>query len=279
GVVPNVYAVHLERAGSLENIARGKAELIEALPPAPEGVAVLNADDPHSRPLIARWKGNVMTFGQSGRASVRLMEARLSRRGGYDAVVARGAKRWGLHVPLAGRHNALNAVAAFAACMAAGAPPEKAARGVARVTAANMRLNVMTLPNGARLINDAYNANPASTRAALMASAELAVGGRLYFAFGDMLELGKESDALHRAVAHDAARAGVARIVAFGKRAALTAREARAMGIPGETRATRRAVAAWLAKRLRPGDVALVKGSRGMAMEMAVEELVSMMRG
>ncbi len=293
GVLTNIGPVHLETLGSLEAITRAKEELLWALPP--DGSAVLNADDPivaglaaTHRPRLAR----VLTYGLDRPADVSGTVAGPAAAGGVRFRVALSGparESAGLtdlgefRIPLLGRHSVLNALAAVAVGLLYGAGPEAMRSGLDRAGLSAMRQEIIEV-GGVRVVNDAYNAGPASMAAALDLLAEMrsAEGGRAVAVLGDMLELGGLSDEAHREVGRQAARLGLDHLVAVGPKAALLAEAAVEEGLdPGKVEhlADRRAAAAAALRALVPGDVVLVKGSRGMRLEEVVAGLVAALSG
>jgi UDP-N-acetylmuramoyl-tripeptide--D-alanyl-D-alanine ligase len=179
---------------------------------------------------------------------------------------------------LVGEHNAANAAAAAAAALSLGCTDREIVDGLADVRPVGRRLRVEKLASGVTLVDDCYNANPLSMSAALKTLGELARagGGRAMAVLGDMLELGVDEEALHRALGAEVARSRVALYAAFGPRSRAAAEAARDAGMSGDDVIEAEdvsALAATLRARLAPGDVLLVKGSRGMKLERLVEAL------
>jgi UDP-N-acetylmuramoyl-tripeptide--D-alanyl-D-alanine ligase len=283
GVITNVSGAHLERLGSIEEIARAKGELFAGL--GAEGVAIFPADDP----LVIAQAASIaparrLTFDGAARArvpvDVRVLEVIPA---GAAGAVARYAVRDTpvvVRLPLGGAHNARNAAAALAVALAVGAPLVDAARALETLALPPHRS--AAVPAGGRVVlDDCYNANPDAVRAALASVVASAGAGRSFAILGDMLELGPDAEELHRAVGRDAG-AKLAGLVAVGARADALVAGARAAGLAAdravaaaspEDAATR--VAAWTA----PGDWVLVKASRGMKLERAVTALVDALQG
>lgn len=280
GVVTNVGETHLELLGSQENIARAKAELIEALPP--DGVAVLNADDPRVLAMAQISPARVVCYGLL-RPGERPEERRLDVAGeaveshgvrGVSLTLLAGEQRQAVKLPIPGVHNARNALAAAAVGVALGLTLAGVARGLEQVRLTEMRLQVERGREGFLLINDAYNASPASVRAALELLVESRSGGQAVAVLGDMLELGEGTAEAHRKIGEYAAQLGVDRLVGVGPLSANTVRGAQEAGLGlAEAYETTAAAARALVGTLRPKDVVLVKGSRGMHMEEIVQEL------
>jgi UDP-N-acetylmuramoyl-tripeptide--D-alanyl-D-alanine ligase len=194
---------------------------------------------------------------------------------GLRFVLGVGNRQVPVHIPaLVGAHNAANAAAAAAAAIALGCTDREIARGLADVKPVGRRLRVEELPSGVKLVDDCYNANPTSMSAGLRTVVDLAAGaGRAVAVLGDMLELGPEEESSHRALGAEAAAAGLRALAAFGPRSRLTAEAARAAGLPAFHTEELPALVEWARATLRPGDVLLVKGSRGMKLERLVEAL------
>ncbi|MEV7192229.1 UDP-N-acetylmuramoyl-tripeptide--D-alanyl-D-alanine ligase [Streptomyces sp. NPDC093510] len=259
-VVLNVGQAHLGEFGSRAAIATGKGELVQGL--APGGTAVLNADDPRVVAMRALTDGPVLTFGEAAHADVRALDLELDRLGRPSFTLRTAGASAPVALPLLGAHQALNASAAAAAGLAAGVCLDLAAAALATTALSKWRMELRTLAGGATLLNDSYNANPDSTRAALDALAAVA-GGRRIAVLGEMLELGEESEAGHRAVGEYAAsRADV--VVAVGEAARLIADGA---GERAVALADNAAAVDWLRVRLAADDVVLVKASRGARLD------------
>lgn len=259
-VVLNVGVAHVGEFGSRAAIARTKGELVQGL--APGGTAVLNADDPGVVAMRALTEGPVVTFGRSARADVRALGLTLDRLGRPSCTLRTIVASAHVTLPLVGAHQALNASAAAAAAVAAGVPLDLAAAGLATASLSPWRMEPREIACGATLLNDSYNANPDSTRAALDALAAIE-GGRRIAVLGEMLELGDDSEAEHRAVgAYAAARADV--VAAVGEAARPIADGA---GEQTMVLADNDAAVDWLRAHIAAGDVVLVKASRGARLD------------
>lgn len=270
GLVTNVGPAHIGELGSLGKIAEAKGELYRGLPDG--AVRVFNADDPRvSAAALALGPGR--GFGKAASADVRVLES-TPRGEGQDLSLSIDGAELSVQLSLPGAHNALNAAAAAAAMTAPGGPvrvsSSSIASGLAAVKPAHGRLSVKNIGPW-RVIDDSYNANAASTLAAISTAQALAGGGRWVAALGEMRELGTFSEAAHAEVGRAAAEAGAACLAAFGPGAAPAAR---AFGGPSRHEAEDfDALADWLMGQLREGDSILVKGSRGSRMERLVERL------
>jgi UDP-N-acetylmuramoyl-tripeptide--D-alanyl-D-alanine ligase len=201
-VVLNVGQAHLGEFGSRLAIAQAKGELVRGL--APGGTAVLNADDPRVVAMRSLTDGPVLTFGHAEHADVRVLDLALDRLGRPSFTLRTATASARVALPLVGAHQALNASAAAAAGLAAGVPLDMAAAALATASLSKWRMELRDLAGGATLLNDSYNANPDSTRAALDALAAIE-GRRRIAVLGEMRELGDDSEAEHRAVGKYAA--------------------------------------------------------------------------
>jgi UDP-N-acetylmuramoyl-tripeptide--D-alanyl-D-alanine ligase len=263
-VITNVGLSHLERLGAPDAIADAKGELIVAVGAGP---SVLNADDPYFARLSARARGPVLSFGLSEGAQFRAVDpAALDGGTRFRLLCPAGEVQVLLAAP--GRHQVLNALAAAAAAHAAGAALDDVAAGLAGFTASQARAQVVESRAGFRIVNDSYNASPASVEAALDLLGDMNARRRVAI-LGDMLELGPAAPELHRAIGEQAAHAGVDLLIAVGEMARFIADGARAAMPHDRVRWTQSGdeAAAWALDALRPGDVVLVKASRAMAFE------------
>src|SRR6266702_4120729 len=273
GVVLTVGHAHAGEFGGLDQVARAKGELVEALPP--DGVAILNADDPRVLAMTARTQARVVTFGvQDPDALVRAADVRLDDLGRPSFTLLTPEGSAPVTLRLHGAHNVPNALAAAALARELGLGLDGIADGLAAAVArSRWRMEVHQRADGVTVINDAYNANPESVRAAIDALAHLAQGGRGFAVLGHMAELGGTSRASHEDVGEYAARvcgSGLAGLIAVGEEAApLLAGARRVRSWPGEALAVPNGAAALdlLANRLKPGDVVLVKASRAARLE------------
>lgn len=265
-VVLNVGVAHIGEFGSRAAIARTKGELVQGL--APGGTAVLNADDPRVVAMRALTDAPVLTFGQAAHADVRALDLALDRLGRPSFTLRTGGASAHVTLPVVGAHQALNASAAAAAALAAGVPLDLATAALATASLSPWRLEPRDLACGALLLNDSYNANPDSTRAALDALAAVE-GGRRIAVLGAMLELGDTGEAEHRAVgAYAAARADVVAVVGEAARPIAVGAGERAVVLAGKD-----AAVAWLRGLLTAGDVVLVKASRGARLDQVAVAL------
>lgn len=272
GIVTNVAEVHLESMGSLEAVAAAKAELVEAL--APEGLALLNADDPrvlamarHARPARAR----VRTFGLAAAADLRAEAVRVAEEGTRFRIAGGPPVR----IPAWGRHLVYAALAAVGAAEALGVDAARACEALSGFRPAPGRSDFRPLGR-VRLLDDSYNASPASVRAAVLALCERPGGGARIVVLGDMLELGERAEALHETLGAWIAAQPVHLLLLYGPLSAAVRRGALRAGRSADSALhfeTREAIAEHLRSRLAPGDHLLVKGSRGMGMERVIRLL------
>ena len=272
GVVTNIGLVHAERAGSQETIARGKAELVEALPPAPEGVAVLNYDDPWVRGMAEKTQAQVFFYGLSKKADLWADDIEGLGLDGIRLRLHYRGETLTIKVPLLGRHSVHTVLRAAAVGLVEGLTWGEIVSGL-RMGYTQLRLVAVRAFNGALLLDDTYNASPQSTLAALNLLADLPE--RHVAVLGDMLELGPYEHEGHWKVGLRAAEVA-SLLVTVGERARLIAEAARQAGMPPsavlETADADHAVEV-LRKALQPDDVVLVKGSRGVRMDRIVAAL------
>ncbi len=273
GVVTNIGLVHAERAGSQADIARGKAELVEALPP--DGVAILNFDDPWVRPMARRTAARVFFYGLSPEADLWASDVQGLGLDGLRFVFHYRGEAVPVHLPLLGRHAVHLALRAAAVGLLAGLDWPEVVRGL-RADRAQLRVMTVTTPQGALVIDDTYNAAPQSVLAALNLLADIQ-GRRKIAVLGDMLELGPYEAQGHAMVGERAADV-VDYLVTLGPRARGMAEAAHKAGLPAARIASFaptevEALIAHVRGLLQPGDVVLVKGSRGMRMERIVAAL------
>jgi UDP-N-acetylmuramoyl-tripeptide--D-alanyl-D-alanine ligase len=280
GVVLNVGSAHLGEFGSADGIAVAKGELVEALPA--EGTAVLNADDPRVIGMAPRTRARVVTTGRSPDADVRADDVVLDEAGRAGFTLVTGGVRAAVRLQVVGAHQVANALSAAGAALAAGMTPEDVAAALsAAVPRSRWRMEVTRRDDGVTVVNDAYNANPESMRAALAALAGLPARRRVAV-LGAMAELGPGAAEEHERLGRDAVAAGVDLVVAVGPDAVGIADGALAAGAhedrdtdKGAVRVPDRAAARQLLTEvLVPGDVVLVKASRSYGLEVLAADLL-----
>ncbi|MGH6657249.1 MAG: UDP-N-acetylmuramoyl-tripeptide--D-alanyl-D-alanine ligase [Actinocrinis sp.] len=281
GIVVNVGTAHLGKFGSMEQTALAKGELVESLPK--DGLAVLNADDPLVSAMRARTAARVVTFGESAHADVYATGIELGPDGRASFLLH--AQQVGeparVSLRVVGEHHVANALAVAAAALGLGVPPEAVVRGLSAAEAlSGGRMAVSERSDGVVVIDDAYNANPESTRAALKALAVLVrarPGARAWAVLGTMLELGEQSDEEHDAIGRLAVRLRVDRLVVVGAGAARIHAGASREGSWGEESvmvADPDAALALVSAQLRPGDVVLVKASNAIGLSRIARALL-----
>jgi UDP-N-acetylmuramoyl-tripeptide--D-alanyl-D-alanine ligase len=272
GVVTNIGTVHAERAGSQEAIARGKAELVQALPSAPEGVAVLNFDDPWVREMAKQTRARIFFYGLDSQADLWADEVEGLGLEGIRLRLHYRNETIHLRVPMIGRHSVHTVLRATAVGLVEGLTWQEIVNGL-RSGHTQLRLVVVRTQVGALLLDDTYNASPESTIAALNLLEEL--DGRRIAVLGDMLELGPYEWRGHEMVGVRAAEV-VDELITVGERGRMIAAAAQRAGLRGsaiiELDSTEQAVE-FLGDRLTERDVVLIKGSRGMQMERLVSAL------
>ncbi|MCY0930982.1 UDP-N-acetylmuramoyl-tripeptide--D-alanyl-D-alanine ligase [Streptomyces sp. H27-H1] len=269
GLVINVGTAHVGEFGGREAIAAAKGELLEALPA--DGLAVLNADDPLVAAMASRTKARVMTFGLATGADVRALDVALDRVGRPSFALTFDGMSAPVSMTLHGEHHVWNALAAAAVALGLGADIGKVAAalsGAVQVTSG--RMQVSDRPDGVRVVNDAFNANPDSMRVGLKALAAMADGRRTVAVLGEMKELGEDAVPGHEGVGRLVAECGIDVLVAVGGyHADVLARSAQqhAPELRVLRAADREAALPLLQEELRPGDVVLVKGSHSVGLE------------
>jgi len=265
GLVNNIAPAHLERMGTLEGIAETKGAIYAALPPS--GVAVINADDAFASTFIARsGTRNVISFGIEHAAEVSAKINALGTDSRFELLTPAGKIE--VILPLPGRHNVMNALAASAVGLALDVPLATIKQGLESAAAVKGRLQRYAMPGGWTLIDDSYNANPGSTAAAI--ATLTAEPGDAWLVLGDMRELGRDAAALHAQTGKLAREHGIARLYAVGE---LSAASAQAFGKSARHFATQLELIAALRTDVHAGVRVLVKGSRGSAMERIVHAL------
>ena len=267
GVVTNVAPVHLEFFDSLAGIARAKYELIESLPAG--GTAVLNADDDYVSQFGRDFKGKVVTYGTRATADIRAENIQTRGAEGleFDLVMAGGREH--TRLPLVGEHNTLNALAAVAVGLTRGLTPSETVDALATLAPPDKRGQVLQLGN-ITVINDCYNSNPTALHAMVDALAAMKAGRRIVVA-GEMLELGPAAEEMHRAAGRHIAGKKVDVLVGVRGLAQAMVEGARSAGAQAEFVATSEEAGEWLAREARDGDVVLLKASRGVKLEKALE--------
>ncbi|WP_406836901.1 UDP-N-acetylmuramoyl-tripeptide--D-alanyl-D-alanine ligase [Streptomyces sp. AHU1] len=278
GLVLNVGTAHIGEFGGREQIARAKGELVESLPE--DGAAILNADDPLVRAMASRTKARVILFGESDEADVRAENVRLTESGQPSFSLRTPSGCSDVTMRLYGEHHVSNALAAAAVAHELGMSADEIARALSEAgSLSRWRMEVTERPDGVTVVNDAYNANPESMRAALRALAAMGKGRRTWAVLGQMAELGDEALAEHDAVGRLAVRLNVGKLVAVGGREAswlqLGAYNEGSWGEESVHVSDAQAAVDLLRSELRPGDVVLVKASRSVGLERVALALLA----
>lgn len=275
-VVLNVGSAHLGEFGGTEQIAAAKSELVAAL--HPDGVAVLNADDTAVEAMAGRAPGGVLRFGRSSTADVRAEQVRLDERARASfRLVTPSGSSW-VRLGLVGEHQVSNSLAVAGVAHVLGQDVDDIAAALAAARPRSQwRMEVSERGDGLVVINDSYNSNPESARAALDALVAMAAGRRSWAVLGEMAELGDTSGAAHEALGRQAVHDGVDRVLAIGE-------AARSVHVAAHDDARVHGMSHWvpdidtaatlLEEELTPGDVVLVKASRAVGLEHLVERVL-----
>ena len=267
-LITNIGVAHIEFMGSREAIAAEKGALAEAI--GPQGSIILNADDPFSKNIATRTHAKVIFAGTTA-GTIRAGEITQSAHGS-DFTILEGAHRCRAQLPVPGLHMVQNAMLAVAAGRLFGLSLEEAAAGLVAAPLAKARLQIRQI-NGVQFIDDSYNANPDSMKAALRTLVELDADGKRIAVLGEMRELGKESARGHREVGETAAELGVDQLIAIGDMGAAIAEAAQEAGLEKTAAVGSISEAAeMLTEITAPGDLVLIKGSRTARTERVLEE-------
>ncbi|MGH9568062.1 MAG: UDP-N-acetylmuramoyl-tripeptide--D-alanyl-D-alanine ligase, partial [Candidatus Angelobacter sp.] len=273
-VVTCVAPVHLEFFNSVAEIARAKYEIVETLQPG--GVAVLNADDEYVNQFGRDFRGKVVSFGIHRAADVFARNITLHGAEGSTFELATGGINHQVTFPLVGEHNIYNALAAAAAAMERGVVPSGIVKALATVKPTDKRGQVLEI-GGATIINDCYNSNPRALQSMIDALASISAERRILVA-GEMLELGASAEVLHRECGRYAAEKKIDLVIGVKGLAKGLAESAAGAGVQARFMESAEQTGEWLAGELRPGDAVLLKGSRGVRLERALEALQSKMK-
>jgi UDP-N-acetylmuramoyl-tripeptide--D-alanyl-D-alanine ligase len=267
GVVTNVAPVHLEFFGSIEGIAKAKKELIDALPT--DGRAILNADDELVSKFSQGRKGRATFFGGGDGATVRSVNVVEHGASGSEFDVTHGGEKAHARLPLVGKHNINNALAAIAVGVEQGIPLKQAAEALSSLVPADTRGQIVEI-GGATVVNDCYNSNPKALQS--MVDALLAMPAiRHIVVAGEMLELGPAGEELHRACGRYMAKHGVTKLIGVRGLAKPMVESARSAGLTAEFVETPEEAGTWLAANAMKGDAVLLKASRGVKLERALD--------
>lgn len=271
-VLTNVHPAHLEGVGCLAGVARAKTEMIEGLRSG--GTVIYNYDDVHLQQALSRFPGRSLSFGFSAGADLRALEVTAAGLWGQRLVWTHRQGTWDLELQLPGPHQVYNALAALAVGFTLGLAPEQMAAALGKFQSPEKRSQVVLHESGIVIYNDCYNANPGSMRMALQTLANAPRQGRIVAALGDMLELGEATEQCHREIGALAAQLGVDLLVVYGKYNSSVKEGALAAGLPVQRLhdvASHADGARIIKEFCRPGDILLVKGSRGARMEKLLQ--------
>lgn len=282
GVVLNVGTAHMGEFGDRDAIAKAKGELVEALPPGGQhrgegGVAVLNSDDPRVREMASRTAARVVFYGTGEEAAVRATEVTLEDTGAPSFTLHLGGRTARVRLALVGVHQVHNALATAAVADELGMEIEQIADALGAASPVSRWRMEVTEHNGVTFVNDAYNANPESMRAALTTLGALARDRRAIAVLAHMAELGAGGEAEHVRIGELAAQTGVQHLIVVGEEAAGIAAGAEGAADVGDWQGESvrvpdaEAAAAALRERMRSGDVVIVKGSRVAALERVID--------
>lgn len=275
GLITNVGKTHFELLGSEEKIAQAKSELIQAIPS--DGVVILNADDKWTKELRGLTDAAVVTYGVSNSASIRAVDIETDGLGQPSFKIVSDKEALSVFLPFPGRHNVYNALAAYAVTNGMGASQANIKKGLESCVLSEMRMQVFTTADGITVLNDAYNANPTSMKAALVALGDMAQDKRKLAILGDMLELGTLAEMAHFEIGEFAQDLQLDFLITVGKKSKRIAEGAISKGMDPsavvECETTEEA-SAILVKRVEPGDVVLIKASRAMKLENVVNALI-----
>lgn len=269
GIVTNVSETHIELLGSIENIARAKGELVESIQSG--GTIILNADNVHTAGMknLAGAGVNVVTYGLESSADVRAKDILIGSVSTEFTLCCRG-EEYDFEIPMLGRHNVSNTLAAIAAGLTLGLSVEDIQRGISSLTTTKMRFEVIRR-DGLTIVNDAYNASPASMRVAIKTASEI-YSGRLIAVLGDMLELGDISEAVHREIGAELVENKFDTLITLGELGKFIAAGARDAGLKNVyTFDTHEDAAKKILELVRDGDTILFKASHVMHMEKIIE--------
>jgi UDP-N-acetylmuramoyl-tripeptide--D-alanyl-D-alanine ligase len=267
GIITNIGVAHIEFMGSREKIAEEKGALAEAV--GADGTIILNADDPFTKGIAARARGKVIFAGTTA-GSIRATEVNQSGNG-TDFTILEGAHRCRAQLPVPGLHMVQNALLAVAAGRVFGLSLEECAAGLVAAPLTKARLQVKEI-RGVQFLDDSYNANPDSMKAALRTLVELDVEGQRIAVLGEMRELGDQSERRHREVGETAAALKVDHLISIGDVAATISEAAKRAGLNNSSTVASTAEAAGLLAELAtPGDLVLIKGSRLARTERVIE--------
>lgn len=279
GIITNVAPAHIGGLGSIEGVARAKAELLQTIRPG--GTAVLNGDDPHVRRLSRQEFATdrldrIILFGCDDDANVRGLNVHEGENGTEFTLKLPEQCEETVRLKIPGAFMVYNALAAAAVGYLCGLSTSDIKNGLEQFTGVPGRMHIIRTLHGVHIIDDTYNANPSSMQAAIITLKSLKKHNNGFLVVGDMYELGEQTAMQHENLGHLAARSQVTGLFATGRFAEMVAKGAREAGLELERifTGTKKDIAEILIRRLKPDDWVLFKGSRAMAMETTVQSLV-----
>lgn len=272
GAITNIGRAHLEKLGGLDGVAKAKGELVEGF--SGDRVFVVNADDPRTCKISQNVKCRKITFGiKTGGTDLTAIGIEQDGFSGINFRMKAGGKEFPVRINGIGMHNVMNALCASGIALSFGCEKDEITEGLLRFTLPHMRLEVLQSRAGFRVIDDTYNANPDSMRRAIGELMRLKAGGKAIAVLGDMLELGEESEGEHFGLGEYLSASGVDYVIAFGNfgQSVLRGAGSKTKGFYADTHEE---AAKAIMEIARPGDLVLIKGSRGMRMEEVTKRLV-----
>ncbi len=271
GAITNIGRAHLEKLGDLEGVARAKGELVEGF--SENNAFVVNMDDPWVQRIAQGTRCRKVTFGiDSSGTQISAKEIEPVELSAIRFKMIVDGKEFPVRIRGIGFHNVMNALCACGVALCFGCCTNEIQAGLERFTPAYMRLEVIETPLGFKIINDAYNANPDSMRKGIEELVRLKGGGRTIAVLGDMLELGSASESEHRSLGEFICESNVDFVITYGRYASLIL-EANHGRVKGVSAGTHDETAGILTRVAKPGDLVLLKGSRGMRMENIIQSL------
>jgi len=275
GLITNVGKTHFEFLGSEEKIAQAKSELVTAIPS--DGVIILNADDEWTQKLRELAEAQVVTYGLSDKSDVRAANIKTDAMGRPSFEIVDEGNSFSVSLGLPGRHNVYNALAAYVVASRLGVSRSSIKKGLETCACSEMRMQVFTTPDGITILNDAYNANPTSMKAALHTLSDMADQRRALAVLGDMLELGRLTEVAHFEIGELVSDLHIDLLITIGDKSKRIAEGALSKGMSSSAVfqcRTNEEAGQVLAGGLRPGDVVLFKGSRAMELERVVSAVI-----
>lgn len=275
GLITNVGRVHLEGLGNIVGVARAKVELLEKM--SPDATAILNGDDGLLMKTAIPYGRKIMTFGLSPASDVQARNVRDLGREGFSFELCHNGHTLPVRLSIPGRHNVMNALAASAIALSFGESYERISDGLAGYEGVKGRFTVTSLPSGAVLVDDTYNSNPTSLRAAMEHLKNLVPeGGRILIGLGDMLELGAETDPAHLEAGAQVAKLGAYLFVVMGDHAGLMIQSAVLNGLPKNKTAiagSHEEMVQIFQDEVKKGDLIFLKGSRRIGLDRVARAL------